>query len=342
MPAEGDTLDYIMFTNSYPPNIGGVERHVYEVHRHLNKKMRGKIVVFGMRPPADSEQPDVHWTDPRLRFCRFSKVKRLIRLFVLMTYLVRYPKAVIHFHDYSTIYRFLTFLRLYNVLNRTYLTYHGWEGVCPPDPKVIEKRKACGERVEGIISIGEFIPKWYGTPPGKISYGAADQSKFQMIHNFSNDSPIHIAYIGRFEKDNGVLELAAALSSFQTNENYNIKLSFYGQGSLQPQIRAFQESVKFPVSVHPQTSNPAEVFQKYSVIFASGYLTIAESFCAQRIIFAFYTNPLRKDYLRLHPAADSMFICGNQDEVAEGLKLCFDDRQAAIKKATPGWEWAAN
>lgn len=65
---------------------------------------------------------------------------------------------------------------------------------------------------------------------------------------------------------------------------------------------------------------PGAILKDHPIVFASGYLTILEALCARRIVFAYFNNPLREEYLRLHPAANSMFICGSAADVAAGLK----------------------
>ena len=54
-----------------------------------------------------------------------------------------------------------------------------------------------------------------------------------------------------------------------------------------------------------------DLLRTHNTVIASGYLTIADALAAGATVLAWYGNPLREDYLRLHPAAQSILICGN-------------------------------
>jgi hypothetical protein len=94
------------------------------------------------------------------------------------------------------------------------------------------------------------------------------------------------------------------------------------------------------LKVAPPVGEVAAILKNHPLVFASGYLTILEALCARRIVFAYFNNPLREEYLRLHPAAKSLFICGSAQDVRAGLQQLQDSPAEVYARAQQSWRWA--
>jgi glycosyltransferase involved in cell wall biosynthesis len=329
-------IRYLMFTPAYPPLVGGVEKHLYEVHKSLEAKgLHGKIVV--LHPPLSTDK-DVIWLDPKT-ILKVPKTGRLSLYAQFINIVSQHPNAVLHFHDFTVLWPFVPIIKLMGWSKRTFITFHGWEGRCPLDPKVISKRQKCNSMAVGNIAVGDFIPKWYDTPADIVVYGGIHPQTSSQSNNAKN-LPQAAAYMGRFEPDNGILEIVEALRKHYQVTEQKFPLHLYGSGSLLEPLKNMQRSAGLCLEISPPVSNVDAVLQQHPIIFASGYLTILEALYARRIVFAYYNNSLREDYLRLHPAANAMFICGSADDVRAGLKQLQEKPDEVYARAEESWQWA--
>lgn len=337
-----NNIDYVMFTPSYPPRVGGVERHVFEVHVALQRSgFMGLIVVLKDRPPDAEQLDDVIWIGMRKLWGCVPKTARLLTMWKFGELIREYKPRIIHFHD-STIYPLVPLLRGFGLLPRTYMTFHGWEGVCPPAPAVIQKRQRIAKTVRGTIAIGDFIQKWYGTVSDMVNYGGVNVERYGSLETIDYDpKDLHIAYFGRLESDTGILEVVEAVRKCDCDLNKRIRLDVYGAGSLKGHLLSImEEKPSVCITVSTPVKDTAAILAKYKIVVASGYLTILEALCAERIVFAQYNNALREDYLRMHPAASSMFICMNADDFSEAISQCCSNLKSVVVKSRPGWDWA--
>lgn len=335
-------MDYIMVAPSYPPRVGGVERHIFEVHSALKRLgLEGRIVVFRTRPLGTQNSEDVIWLPFRPLFGWVPKTAslvmnlRLARLFQLSK-----PK-VIHFHD-STIYPVVPFLKVSGLLKRTYITFHGWEGKFPPAVKMIRKRKKIVRAVQGSIAIGAFIQKWYGTVTDVVSYGGVKGERYSSLRTADyNANPLRIGYFGRLDRDTGILEVVKAIRKYNYKADKRVNLDIYGAGPLRDHLlKIAEEDSSEGISVLPPVKDAATILVNYAIVVASGYLTILEALYAERIVFAQYNNDLREDYLRMHPAASSIFICNSAEDLSAAISQCCRDLESVFVKCRSGWNWA--
>jgi glycosyltransferase involved in cell wall biosynthesis len=334
--------DFLMFTPAYPPLVGGVEKHLYEVCRSLRDKGKtGKVVVLHA-PPASGEisnDGNVIWLDPQPLLKCVPKT-RWLRLGAQFIQIVsRHPDAILHFHDYGVLWPFLPILKKTGWRKRAFVTFHGWEGYYPLDSSVIARRQKCAALAVGNIAAGDFIPKWYGTPADAVIYGGIYPERFSNGIE-AQSLPLSAAYLGRFEPDNGILEIVAAWRENDRAGKHKIPLHLFGSGSLEPQLAVWQNEGELDLKVSPPVSDVGAVLQNHPIIFASGYLSILEALCARRIVFAYFNNPLREEYLRLHPAAKSMFICGSAADVRAGLQELRESPATVYARMQDSWRWA--
>jgi glycosyltransferase involved in cell wall biosynthesis len=329
--------DYLMFTPAYPPLVGGVEKHLFEVCGALREQGKnGKVVV--LHAPLSNEK-DVLWLDPQpiLKLLPKTRWLRLGAQFIKIV--SQHPNAILHFHDYGVLWPFLSIIKTMGWSKRSFITFHGWEGNYPLDANVIAKRQKCAALTAGNIAAGDFIPRWYGTPADAVVYGGVHPEQFSSVGD-AQTLPLSAAYLGRFEPDNGILEIVAAWRENHRATGQKIPLRLFGSGSLEPQLAALQSEEDVDLKVAPPVAEVSVILKNHPLVFASGYLTILEALCARRIVFAYYNNPLREEYLRLHPAANAMFICGSAQDVRAGLQQLQDSPAEVYARAQQSWRWA--
>ncbi len=341
-----------MVSASALPYSGGVETHI----RHLMTSLQAHHDQAGLwialkAPPknlkakSSSHTPPVIWLPFRAYYKRacVHPLGWIQRGWLLLLLLWHRPR-VIHFHDAGVCYPMLPWLKAFGLLKRTFLTYHGWEGKYPVEPWSITARQACEREVSGTLAVGSFIDHWYGTQSSTITYGGVDTTKFQAIEAMPDRTPgtaLNIAYLGRLEADTGVQALLHALPGLK---DHPIHLTFFGHGSLSQDMKALQKDLA-PSALTLECREPVEdirpVLASSHVIIASGYLTILEALCAKRPIIAFYDNPLREDYLRMHPAADAMWICQSPEDLHQALQEILTlDRASLEMRYKAAWQWA--
>jgi glycosyltransferase involved in cell wall biosynthesis len=318
-----------MVTASYPPRTGGVERHVAAIHRELATQGRQGVVIVLRNEPEEGGTDDATWLDFPRGLSRLRVLSSPGSLIRFLRSLRRVPGAVLHFHDAATLHPFLPYLELFGLLSRTFITFHGWEGVVPPEPVVVRQRRECAEAAAGSILVGDFIRTWYGTDGDFVTYGGAETERFARGFPPAGELPLAAAYVGRFSADTGLGMIAEAAAAPGA-----VPVTFIGSGTLEEELRFAGARIERP------PKDILDVYRDYPVVIASGYLTILEALCAGRIVVACYDNALRKDYLALHPAAGAMLLCGSSAELTTALTRCREDLPALLERAAPGWSWA--
>lgn len=337
-------MKILFITPNYHPHIGGVEKHVREVSTRLVS--RGHNVTV-MTVKHAVWYPD-HELDNGIEVIRFKRspkpfVNRLLCNIRFLASFRRFLEAdVVHYHDMSTLWGWglVTYPLMKLFGKKLFITFHGWEGVVPPRKSIILKRKICEKLACGNICIGSFIEKWYGTKADLINYGGVNPNQLTGGHAGNKDEPLRVAYFGRLEPDTGIAALVSAVKLYSQSSGRVISVHVFGEGSLKNEI--LQQAADGAVTLHlsPPVVDVSPLLNEFPVIFASGYLSILEALGAGCITFAYYNNSLREDYLRFHPAAASLFICGTPREVVDGLMLCSENREEVYRKCEAGWLWA--
>lgn len=66
-----------------------------------------------------------------------------------------------------------------------------------------------------------------------------------------------------------------------------------------------------------QVIDPTEMIKSSDYVFTTGYLGILESFKLGKIVLCYYNNPVKKDYLLMHPM--SKYLVFDFDHIPEKL-----------------------
>lgn len=287
-------MKILYITSLFSPRVGGVEKHVYQVSKALQKK--------GNRVTIVTEQYGKHLKEREtfdgIRVMRFSYPHvRMVGLFVtwLKLFMLRTvikDADVIHIHDVFVWY--LPFRFLYP-RKKVFLTVHGYETTDPFSKMSILQKKIAVWMSSGSIGVGKYLEKYYGVKFDLVIYGA-------VAHNRITNEKIknYFIYLGRLEEDTG---LEKFLEWARKNPKY--KIEFLGDGSLRQEC----ESVG---KVHGFVVNPSPFLQKAEFCFPGGYLSAIEALSTNCKLKLFWHNKLRRDIWKETP-----FVGANAAEWAK-------------------------
>ncbi len=285
------------------PHIGGVETHAYEVATRLAQQGHYITVIT-----ESSDKKVGYLKHNNLNIYYFhagrpgfwKKFKIWHELFKLHKQF--FEAELVHCHD--VFFWYVPYLFLY-FFKRVYTTFHGYEGVFPPDRKAIIVRRMSRLLSSDTMNVGHYIEKWYGTKPKVVTYGGVHNISIGLskIPKEINPHP-HILFIGRLAPDIGIktyLELFKKLPSFT--------LDVCGDGPLRWKLEKYG-------NVHGFVSELGTLIKKADIVCASSYLTILQALSYGKPVIAVYENPLKKDYLTLAPFAMWITINNNPTELA--------------------------
>lgn len=314
-------MDQILFiTPSYYPNIGGVEKHVYELSKVLARRGYGVTILT-----EDRFQKLPNHFDYRIRGVKVIRIpvgeENWFKKFRIWQWMWKnkdfiFSHDIIHCHD--VFYWYLP-LALINPLKDVYTTFHGYESY-PVKFKAAIYRKIFEYMSSKTICVGDFMRKWYYARPTVVSYGGVDLPK-KMIST-KKDTAI---FIGRLDEQTGIQVYAEAVELIR-KKHPKFTLTVYGDGPLRSTIKGDGVEVKGFIA------NADQLIQRYEYAFISRNLGILEALAARRQVIAVYDNPLKKDYLEMTPYKNWIEICASAQEVAR-VVLDNNDNKSSIKQA---------
>lgn len=309
----------VFITSSYYPSLVGVEKHVQRVSEILASK-GCEVKVFVRYKENYPEYQKIN----NVEIYRMPKKdgRPNINLWYLKN--KKYFKdAVIHSHDYFP----FSLRRL--VKNRWVHTFHGFEGY-PVSKIAIESRKRVLANVDYSFCVGKFIEKWYGTKCDEVLWGAADKPK-----KYDIKPKYDFVFFGRLEKDTGI---NAYLEAFKilSNKNKSLKMLVVGWGGLQNKNIKYAKDNKLDIEFRKPAKDVYAVLAESKIAFVSGYQAIIESAMMKKPIIAHYDNPLKKDYLQMHPMAKFLIIANNADKIVK-MYTKFHNENAPLGNKIFSW-----
>ena len=299
-------MNVLFFTRLFYPHIGGVETHVQRLSQQLIA--RGHRVVI-VTESFDNLPGKTTYKGIEIFRIPISEGKR--KKFQVWRWLWRHKYLIeianiIHAHDVGFWYFPFRFLYPFK---KFFITFHGYETKCPPEKKAIRVRKLSAFLSNGVIHIGDYIRKWYGTKADITMYGAVEEAR-GVVSETPKD--LRIVFIGRIEEDTGISVYAQVLWLLKQQ---HIKFHFeaVGDGSLRELLIPF--GVVFGFVFRPEIHIAGS-----SVVFASSYLSILLGLFYRKKVIAVFTNPLKKDYLSRAPFADWILISNDPLEVIKFIQ----------------------
>jgi len=328
-----------MLTPFFHPHIGGVETHVKEVSEILVKKGHNvKILTLKHEENLLDEE-----TINGVKIFRFPKASRIkVISWIYKNKNLLQDVDILHCHDFATFTsRYLPFRFLFPK-KPVFITFHGFEGKIPIPKKILFLRRICEWLTKGNICVGDFIPKWYGTKTDFITYGGVEKPLQIQTENNDSDTNNSIVFVGRLEKDTGIMTYINSIKILSQKYGINLKMDVCGDGSLQSIIKKFIEKNNLDIKLHGFV-DPSQFFIRSKFAFVSGYLAILQAMINKKIVFGVYENELKKDYLMLMPNSENvMVIVSSAEELAEQLSYHLKNSQIMKDKVEASYNFAKN
>ncbi|AJM91323.1 glycosyltransferase family 4 protein [Nitrosopumilus piranensis] len=320
-------MKILMITPNFYPNIGGVEKHVLQVTNEIIKKGHQVTVLTRKYEKKLHDQETINEINI-IRFPLENLLNTWKWLYKNKTLIKN--SDIVHCHDYRVFVFYYLPFRILFPFKHVFITYHGFEGFVPIPRKIFLLRKLSELLTNGNICIGKYIVKWYKTKTNHISYGGVIPSKITKVSNNS------FTFIGRLEKDTGILLFIKAIKLIKDKIGVNLIVDICGDGSLKDTIIKLNEENNLNIKIHGIT-NPDKFIDKNQFVFCTGYLGILESLIKKRLVFSVYDNPLKQDYL---DSLDMTITCNSSEQLAEKIIYYVDNFDETEKKIEKGYEFA--
>lgn len=318
-------MNILFVTQHYFPHIGGVQKHIREVtDQFLSDGHTVNILVTEGRGNAPFENEGMR---------SIYRLKKLHgRLGILLQMFNRFhlfrQADVIHFHDFAPFWKYgtllLPVLRLLG--KKVYLTFHGWEGRCPPAKKIVLKRKICAFLSDGNICVGHFIEKWYRMKADIVSYGGVKRA------SELNGTKKNAVFVGRLAEDTGIREYVKAWKDINS-QFPGLKLIICGDGALRGTLEDLirRENI-LNIEFKGFVKEPENYVKNAAIVFTTGYLGMLEAFSYKKPVIAIYDSELKKDYLEMMPGSrDMLWITSDSNEIASSVKEALQDNEKVEK-----------
>ena len=279
-------MNILFITRLYFPHVGGVEKHVFEVAKSLERK--GKSVTI-LTEKFDSKLRSKEATG-KTKVIRSSYPHiKLLGLLSIWLKIFKNRKLiqdadVVHIHDVFIWY--LPF-RLMYPKKPVFTTIHGLEWDNPLSKFSIWQKKLAVKLSTGAVGIGKFLEKYLKIKFNKIIYGAAT-----VIRNSVAKDKNKIVYVGRLEENTG---LAKFLKWLGKNQKYTV--DFCGDGRLRNECEKFGK-------VHGFT-DPVPFLKKANHCVPGGYLAALEALSYGCELKLFGNSKIKEDYWKMSPFVDS-------------------------------------
>jgi glycosyltransferase involved in cell wall biosynthesis len=341
-------MKILMFTPFFHPHIGGVETHVKKVSEELMKRGHEVTVVTSKHLPdlqsyESIAEIEVHRfsdedygriIEDKVPFISIKGLSNRVWWYIKLGRLIK-KANVIHYHDFYLFTQWYTFFRKFFPHKPVFITFHGYEGYPVPE-WALKHRKIAENLTWGCICVGDFIKKWYGTECDYITYGGVERDETGF--NGKNEGCV---FVGRLEEDSGILEYVDSLKILKEKYGINVSLEICGDGSLKEKIIAIGDNNGLNIKLHGFVDNPRDYLIRSKFAFVSGYLAIFEAMINRKLVFAIYTNELKKDYLTMMPEFSNVVeIVPSAELLADRLVYYHKNPAMAEKKIQRAYDFA--
>lgn len=318
-------MNIVFFARRFWPDIGGVEKHVLEISKHL--AANGHLITI---VTESKDSPKEKLSVKGIQILRIPSHAQENKKLFIWQWLWKHRSLiqeadVIHCHD--VFYWYLPFRFLFPQ-KPVFTTFHGYESY-PISYKAIVVRKISEVLSFGNICIGDFITKWYKTRPTYVSYGAVDLIETKQSQKVTNHQSA--LFFGRLDEQTGIRTYIAAFKLLKIKFP-RFALLVIGDGK-------FKRMVEKTVKVIGFQKNPEQYFTHYRFAFISRYLSILEAMAAKKLVVAVYDNPVKEDYLRMAPFAKFIIIESDPKKLAAKIEFFITHPSLEKKMTEKAYQW---
>ncbi len=358
-------MKILFLARRFYPQIGGVEKHVYEITKILVAKGHEVVIVTAdfkgpsklvkanpnyqhnnkqnYQSSAQSDTYSININYPvksiqsekivskKIKIIRLNFGKNNIfvklKIWLSMGSVVReiLNADVIHCHD--VFFWYLPFRFLFPG-KKVFTTFHGYEEYPLGRGKIL-MHKISEILSNGNICVGKFIEKWYGTSSDAIIYGGVESKSKNKKSNIKYMTSA--LFYGRLDEQTGILEYAKAAKLIK-NAHPEFRFEIIGEGKYRKKVEKFVKK--------GFVKNPEKYLPDFRFAFLSRYLSILEAMIAKRLIFALFDNPIKRDYLQISPFSKWIVICGSAAELASKVEFFMANKQEEVKMTNLAYDWA--
>lgn len=311
----------LFLSRLYKPHIGGVEKHISEISKGLIKISYKITLVTTIHQKGLSFNERIggvnvmRFNQPKIKY--FGLFYTWIWLLLNINLIKK--SDIIHCHDVFIWY--LPFRFLFPK-KPVYTTLHGWEGIYPIPKKNILHKKVARIFSKKLLSVGEYVKKYYGIKADSYTYGAVN-----VPSKIPKKKTNLIVYVGRLERDTGLIVILNVLKQLR-----GFKVIFCGDGSLSKECKKHGQVLG--------VVNPSKYLAKATFCFAGGYLSAIEALSYKCIVLTVYDNPFRRDAFRIGPFNKLIIIENSPKKLAEKIKYYYENPKKAKKITNKGYQWA--
>ena len=315
-------MTIVFLSPRFYPDIGGVEKHAFEVAKILARENDVTVITEGKKDKRENLKG--------IKIIRLSFGKKdWFRKFIIWGKLLKYRKVIekadiVHCHD---VFFWYLPLRIIYPRKKVFTTFHGYETVFPPKTKAIFMRKLSEKLSNGNIAVGNYIRKWYGTKSNAVIYGGSEKRNIKNTKR-KIGKKINILFIGRIEKDTGVATYSEILKLLGS---YNFEAC--GDGSLRSILEKYGK-------VNGFVKNLNRYIAKADIIFASSYLSIILGLSLKKPVFSAFENPLKEDYLKLAPFSKWIYTAKSPKVLTKKIKTVMKNKKLREKNINLAYNWA--
>lgn len=290
----------VIFVSRYfYPHTGGVENHIKELTKMMNRSGNFEVVVITGRYenflPKNEKYEKTQVIRIRYPYVRFIGILYLWLQF-LFKIKIFLEADIIHIHD---VFIWVLPIRLILFWKNFYITFHGWEGMYPiPNGSIFQKQVAA-KLTNANICVGKYLEKIYSIHSTFIIYGATKSRKKMPEINSTK-----IIFVGRLEEATGALTLVNALRSMK----FRPPVVFYGDGTL----RVVCEEVGEIKDINGSGLNI-----QAGLCFAGGYLTTLDSLASGTLTSVITHNHVRRLAFYNTPFSKWIIKCNDETQVVK-------------------------
>ncbi|MBP7842504.1 glycosyltransferase family 4 protein [Candidatus Woesebacteria bacterium] len=316
-------MKIVFISRLYLPHLGGVEIHLREISAILLRMGHNVSIVTSQHDKKLSLHAEYDGVEVfRIPYDvmgnkqkTWNAIKQLRPLFA--------DADVVHVHDV-----FWWILPIYSsIKNKIFTTFHGWETQFPIPLNSKIHRLFVSKLSKGTIHVGDFIRKFYWDKPNFVTYGGINQKRFtksqmskKVVDNKKQkNSVMRFVFVGRLEHDTDIQLYLEFLKVLKAN-NIVFEVIWVGDGVLKTKCQEFGKVTGF-------VKNISQYIVKADFVFASSYLSILEAQCLEKIVLAFYSNRLKKEYLETFPGSKYMLIAGSIESMFTKVEQLLSERK---------------
>jgi len=307
----------IHLTNFFSPHIGGVETHVAELVKELQKKNISSIVITSQH---DSKLP-LQEKIGKIKIYRIpvSHINSWQHKLSIWNWILNHKQLfttanIIYAHDVTWWILPIWF----NLQHKLFTTFHGWEGKYPVPVKNKLARKLWSALSVATIHVGNWIREFYWDKPTAVTYGGVTVDKRKTsIKNISKSKSLNIVFFGRLSTDNSI-EKYLGLVKIISRQIPKVKVTWVGDGPYRKQCMQLGK-------VTGLVKKPGIYLAKANIVLSASYLSMLTAQSMGKLVCAIYSHNLKQRYLETYPGSNLMIISSSPSEAWKQISHLLKD-----------------